>query len=85
MILGDDTSPYLNRSFEGPFLNFHLSKLFLEMDRSLPQRAKLFQLIQSQRPSLILDQEGVFEKLLKDYPELAREYRLESNGIYRLK
>lgn len=85
MILGDDISPYLNGSFEGPFLNFHLSKLFLEMDRSLPQRAKLFQLIQSQRPSLILDQEGVFEKLLKDYPELAREYRLESNGIYRLK
>ncbi|WP_026956158.1 hypothetical protein [Algoriphagus vanfongensis] len=82
MILGDDLSPYTQGRFEGPFLNFHLSKLVLEKERTLAQRAKLFQMIQSQRPELILDQEGEFAKLLIDYPELLREYELKSAGRY---
>ncbi|SHO62250.1 hypothetical protein [Algoriphagus zhangzhouensis] len=85
MVLGDDLSPYRYGIFEGPFLNFHLSKLFLEKERSLPQRAKLFQMIKGQSPEIILDQEGEFAKLLIDYPELEREYQVVSPGKYQIK
>lgn len=85
MILGDDLSPYLTGSLGGPFLNFHLSKLYLEQERNLPQRARLFQMIQSQKPKIILDQEGVFTKILVDYPELNRLYSQKANGVYELK
>ncbi|MFC3416353.1 hypothetical protein [Algoriphagus hitonicola] len=84
MILGDDLSGYLDAEFAGPFLNFHLSKLFLEQERNLSQRAKLFTMIHSQKPPIILDQEGVFERLLDDYPELEREYAQNPQGVYRL-
>ncbi|SDD20651.1 hypothetical protein SAMN04488104_10191 [Algoriphagus faecimaris] len=84
MILGDDLSGYLNSQLKGPFLNFHLSKLYLEQGRNLAQRAQLFTMIHSQRPPVILDTEGVFEKILKDYPELQREYSQAEKGVYRL-
>lgn len=84
MILGDRLNGYLNSRFTGPFLNFHLSKLFLEQERNLTQRAKLFTMIHSQKPPVILDPEGVFERLLEDYPELEREYAQPTPGVYRL-
>ena len=85
MVLGDNLSPYTLGRFEGPFLNFHLSKLFLEKERSLPQRAKLFQMIKGQSPEIILDQEGEFEELLIDYPELDREYQKVAPGKYQIR
>ncbi|MDF2156275.1 hypothetical protein [Algoriphagus sp. CAU 1675] len=85
LVLGNDRSPYLNGSLDGPFLNFNLSKLYLSQERDLPQRARLFRMIEKQKPKLILDQEGVFAKILEDYPELSRQYQMTSPGVYSLK
>lgn len=85
MILGEDISPYLHSEMNGPFLNYKLSKLYLERKRDLPERAKLFQLLQSEKANVVLDQDGVFNKLLQDYPELSRQYDTPEPGVFLLK
>ncbi len=85
MVLGEDISPYIESKMGGPFLNFKLSKLYLERERDLPERAKLFQLLQTQKADVILDQEGVFDKLLQEYPELAKQYESPELGVFLLK
>ncbi len=85
MILGEDISPYLHSEMSGPFLNYKLSKLYLERERDLPQRAKLFQLLQLEKADVVLDQDGVFNKLLQDYPELSKQYDTPELGVFLLK
>ncbi len=85
MILGEDISPYIHSKMGGPFLNFKLSKLYLERERDLPARARLFQLLQIQKADIVLDQEGIFNTLLQDYPELTKQYESPEKGVYLLK
>lgn len=85
MVLGDDLSPYLNTSLGGPFLNYRLSKLYLNQDRDLREKARLFQMLQKQKPSIVLDSHGDFEKLLKQFPALENQYSKTSSGVYSLK
>lgn len=85
MILGEDISPYIHHKMGGPFLNFKLTKLYLERERDLPERAKLFQLLQTQKADVVLDQEGVFRKLLLEYPELTNQYESPEEGVFLLK
>lgn len=85
MILGEDISPYIHSKMGGPFLNFKLSKLYLEREKDLPERAKLFQLLQTQKADVVLDQEGVFSRLLQEYPELAKQYESPETGVFLLK
>jgi hypothetical protein len=85
MILGEDISPYRHSEMSGPFLNYKLSKLYLERQRDLPQRAELFQLLQLEKADVVLDQDGVFGKLLQDYPELSKQYDTPEPGVFLLK
>ncbi|TFV95544.1 hypothetical protein E4S40_04815 [Algoriphagus kandeliae] len=82
LILGDEIGAYLNHRLGGPFLNYHLSKVYLDQDKDLTQRAHLFELIHSQQPQLVLDPNGDFGKLLEQYPELKRNYRRISTGVF---
>jgi hypothetical protein len=85
MILGEDLSPFLKSKMGGPFLNYKLSKLYIEQDRDLPQRAELFQLLQTEKADVILDPNGLFAKILEDYPELKKQYTSPKTGVYLLK
>ncbi len=85
LVLGDNLSPYLNASLGGPFLNYRLSKLYLDQDRDLREKARLFQMLQKQKPSIVLDPNGDFEKLLKQFPALANQYNKTSSGFFTLK
>jgi hypothetical protein len=85
MVLGEDISPYVYSKMGGPFLNFKLTKLYLERERDLPERAKLFQLLQIQKAQVVLDQEGVFVNLLLEYPELSKQYNSPEKGVFLLK
>lgn len=85
MVLGDNLSPYLNARLGGPFLNYRLTKLYLEQDRDLRGKARLFQMLQQQKPSVVIDPNGDFEKLLKKFPALEGQYSKTSTGIYTLK
>ncbi|WP_217647277.1 hypothetical protein [Algoriphagus aquimarinus] len=85
LVMGDDLSPYLNSKLGGPFLNYRLSKLYLDQDRGLREKARLFQMLQKQKPSLVLDPNGDFEKLLRQFPALDAQYSKTSDGIFTLK
>jgi hypothetical protein len=69
----------------GPFLNYKLSKLYIEQDRDVPQRAEFFQLLQTEKADVILDPNGLFAKILEDYPELKKQYTSPKAGVYLLK
>ncbi|PZX59878.1 hypothetical protein LV84_01087 [Algoriphagus ratkowskyi] len=85
LVLGDDLSPYLNASLGGPFLNYRLSKLYLDQDRGLREKARLFQMLQKQKPTTVLDPHGDFEELLKQFPALEIQYIRTSPGVFSLK
>lgn len=84
MILGPDISGYKHAKLGGPFLNFELSKLYLDQDRDIPEKAKLYQMLQHQQPKIILDQEGLFQSILNDFPELSRHYSQPTKGTFTL-
>lgn len=84
-VLGEEMGPYLNHRLGGPFLNYHLSKVYLDQEKNLRQRVRLFELIHSQQPQLVLDPNGDFKRLLEEYPELQRNYQLGSPGIFEWK
>lgn len=85
LILGDEIGAYLNHPLGGPFLNYHLSKVYLDQEKNLSQRAHLFELIHSQQPQLVLDPNGDFSRLLEQYPELKRNYQRTSSGVFEWK
>lgn len=85
LVLGDNLSPYLNASLGGPFLNYRLSQLYMDQERDLREKARLFQLLQKQLPSTVFDPNGDFEKLLKQFPALESQYRKNAAGVFTLK
>lgn len=85
LIMGPDISEYQQAKLGGPFLNYQLSRLYLDQDRDLSEKARLYQMFQNQKPEVILDQEGLFQAILRDFPELSRHYSNPKNGVYLLK
>jgi len=84
MVMGDDLSPYLHSSLGGPFLNYSLSRLYLQNDKDLGEKAKLFQLLENQKATMILDPHGIFGVILKKFPALEIQYIETKPGEYTL-
>ncbi|WP_377919223.1 hypothetical protein [Algoriphagus winogradskyi] len=84
LIMGDNLAPYLNTRIGGPFLNYRLSKLYLDQDRDLREKARLFQMLQKQLPSKVIDPNGDFETLLKQFPALESQYKKTSASVFTL-
>lgn len=85
MVLGPDCSPYLSASLGGPFLNYQMSKSYLSQEKTLQQKAQLFQMLRQQIPERMLDQEGLFGQLLEELPALKEYYPKASPGVYTKK
>ncbi len=85
MVLSTDASPYLTNPLGGPFLNFNLTKTYLKSEKTLEQKAKIFQNLHSQRPPLVVDPEGIFKNLIEELPALKDLYSETEPGIFRLK
>ena len=85
MVLEDDPSPYLTNSLGGPFLNYNMSISYLKQEKTLPQKAQVFQMIRRQLPKKVLDKEGHFKDLLEELPALKELYSESNPGIYSLK
>jgi hypothetical protein len=85
MVLGADCSPYLSASLDGPFLNYQMSKSYLSQEKTLQQKAQLFQMLRQQIPARVLDQEGLFGQLLEELPALKEYYVEGSPGVYTKK
>jgi hypothetical protein len=85
MVLENNPSPYLTHSLGGPFLNYHMSVSYLQQEKTLPQKAQVFQMIRRQLPKQVLDEEGHFKDLLEELPALKDFYSEANPGIYSLK
>ena len=85
MVLSDDSSFYLQNSLGGPFLNFNLTKAYLASEKTLEQKAKIFQNLGNQKPEVVIDPEGIFKKLIEELPALKNLYAESQPGIFRLK
>jgi hypothetical protein len=85
MVLEEDPSPYLTHSLDGPFLNFHMSKSYLKQEKTLQQKAQVFQMIRLQQPDQVFDKEGLFKALLEELPALKEFYTEVKPGIYTKK
>lgn len=85
MVLSTDASPYIQLPLGGPFLNFNLTKAYLASEKTLEQKAKIFQNINRQKPQLVIDPEGIFRNLLEELPALKALYLESKPGVFRLK
>ncbi|WP_026967427.1 hypothetical protein [Algoriphagus terrigena] len=85
MVMSSDSSPYLDNPLGGPFLNFNLAKVYLKSEKTLEQKAKIYQNLHTQKPQTVVDPEGIFEKLLQELPALKSLYVESEPGIFRLK
>lgn len=85
MVLAEDSSPYLENPLGGPFLNFHLTKAYLETEKTLEQKAKIYQNLHTQKPGVVVDPEGIFRQLLQELPALKNLYSETEPGVFRLK
>ncbi|MBN7802242.1 hypothetical protein J0A67_15315 [Algoriphagus aestuariicola] len=85
MVMSKDSSPYLDNPLGGPFLNFNLSKTYLESEKTLEQKAKIYQNLHTQKPQVVVDPEGVFKNLLQELPALKNLYSESEPGVFRLK
>lgn len=85
MVLAQDTSPYLDRTLGGPFLNYNLTKDYLNAEKTLEQKAEIFQNLHTQKPQVVVDPEGIFKNLLQELPALKNLYSETEPGVFRLK
>ena len=85
MVMSHDSSPYLENPLGGPFLNFNLSKAYLESEKTLEQKAKIYQNLHTQKPQVVVDPEGIFKDLLQELPALKNLYTESETGVFRLK
>ena len=85
MVLEEDPSPYLTHSLDGPFLNFHMSASYLKQEKTLQQKAQVFQMIRRQLPAQVYDNQGHFKVLLEELPALKEFYTEDKPGRYSKK
>lgn len=85
MVLSEDSSPYLENPLGGPFLNYNLTKAFLESEKTLEQKARIFQNLTKQKPQVVIDPYGMFKNLLNELPALKSLYTETQPGVFRLK
>jgi len=85
MVMGNDLSYYQNSKLGGPFLNYNLTKVYLAQERGLPEKARIFQMLQIQKNEVVLDPNGEFKRLLRQFPALEANYQEVKPGEFRLK
>ena len=85
MVLEKDPSPYLYKTLDGPFLNYNMSMSYLKQEKTLQQKAQVFQMVRRQKPQQVLDQDGLFKDLLDELPALKEFYIETSPGVYSIK
>lgn len=83
MVLGPEMDLYLENQLGGPFLNYHLSQAYLEKEKDLEGKSRLYSKVFLQKPELIFDSEGEFKKLLLEFPALQSLYSEKSSGIFQ--
>ncbi len=82
LVLGDDLGYYHQAKLATPYLNYRLSKRILEDYDDFTNMAIAYQFFIKEKPEVVIDEEGVFQRLMERLPELEKFYEKESGGIY---
>lgn len=82
LVLGEDLGYYHKASLATPYLNYKLSKINLQDHTSLERTALIFQNFMNEKPDVIVDEDGVFEELVKLLPPLETLYQESKNGVF---
>jgi hypothetical protein len=85
MVLEKDPSPLLYKTLDGPFLNYNMSMRYLKQEKTLQQKAQVFQMVRRQMPQQVLDKDGLFKDLLDELPALKEFYIETKPGVYSIK
>ncbi|GGF33480.1 hypothetical protein [Echinicola rosea] len=84
VILGDEISAYQHTKLASPYLNFRLSKRVLTDYADQENMMEVYLNFLNEKPTVIYDQEGLFEKLIVHIPALGKLYQKEQEGVFRL-
>jgi hypothetical protein len=82
LVMGQDLGFYNDASLATPYLNFKLSKRVLEDYKDFNDMAIAHQYFIKEKPDVIIDEEGVFERLLNRLPDLSKLYENEKEGVF---
>ena len=85
LVMGDNSHPYLYGKLGGPFLNFHLSKEYLQEEKSLESKTRIYRKINRQKPEIIFDPEGFFKEFMEEFPATKAWYLEKEKGVFLLK
>lgn len=85
LVLGDDLGYYETASLGSRYLNYNLTKNILRDSTDLRNSAEIFRVFSTERPQVIIDQDGLFESLSNRLAPLQQIYRKEGEGRFELK
>jgi hypothetical protein len=79
-VLGDDMSQYCNAKLATPFLNWQLSRVFLESENTYKKLDAAYTLFLNDLPNKIIDPNQVMPRILPQLPLLEAKYHLSRNN-----
>jgi hypothetical protein len=82
LVLGEDLGYYQGASLATPYLHFQLSKNIIENQQDLVNTVRVYDNFLVERPEIIIDDQGVFARLLVRIPFLAKEYEKRGNSYF---
>jgi hypothetical protein len=82
LVLGEDLAYYQGSSLATPYLHFRLSKNVIENQQDFANTVKVYENFMEERPEIIIDEEGVFAKLLERIPILSQEYEKRGTTFF---
>lgn len=82
LVLGEDMGYYQNATLATPYLHFRLSKNVLLDQEDLGNTVKVYENFLKDRPEIIIDEEGVFARLLERIPVLSQQYEKRGTSFF---
>ncbi|MEO9474554.1 MAG: hypothetical protein ABJG41_03445 [Cyclobacteriaceae bacterium] len=83
MVLGDDLTYYLGNEIASPFIDEYTSMKRLEGLDYFNQAAKLYNVIETSDPDVIIDEWGQLPRIFQRFPAIEMKYRKSSSQEYR--
>lgn len=85
LVLGEDLGYYQNASLGSRYLNYSLTKNILNDTTDLRNSAEVFRVFSTERPQIIIDEDGLFENLSNRLSPLKEIYQKQGEGRFELK
>ena len=82
LVLGEDLGYFQDASLATPYLHFRLSKNVLLDKKDLENTVDVYENFLEERPEIIIDEEGVFARLLERIPILSQQYEKRGSNYF---